>query len=284
MTWVDVARLLGAFVVLLVAEAFLGAAFIPGLTLSADYYSINLTNAIVNISGANLAVANLCIASGGTSQFCSLYERPFPYTNTTPANYPTLLRSQLLNAAFNTIEGQDYEASYGFDVSDLLSDVRGTVALRAMVNLQPVNTTSSFPGAPASHTTTPKGRASLSAGYTLDSWSVNAQWQWFSGLNKNGVVPPCTLSTTGATAGFCQGMTFYAQDRVKGFNTMAFTLTKNIQLDGGAGMQVYFNVQNAFDSIPADVYGSSGNPGGINTPAGQDLMGRYFTLGVRGNL
>jgi len=255
--------------------------FIPGLTISADYYNINLTNAIVNISGANLAIANLCIASGGTSQFCSLYERPFPYTNTTPANYPTLLRSQLLNAAFNTIEGQDYEVSYGFDLASLFDDVRGSVALRAMANLQPVNSTSSFPGAPLTHTTTPKGRASLFAGYTLDSWSVNAQWQWFSGLNKNGVVPPCTINPA---TNYCSGATFYAQDRVPGFSTMAFTLTKKIELDNGAAMQVYFNVQNAFNSIPPDVYGSSGNPGGINTPAGQDLMGRYFTLGVRGNL
>jgi len=257
--------------------------FVPGLTMSADYYSIKLSNAIANISGANLAVANLCIASGGTSPFCSLYERPFPYSNTTPANYPTLLRSQSLNAAFNILEGQDYEVSYGFDMADLLSDVRGAVTLRAMLNLQPVNSASSFPGAPVTHTTNPKGRSSIFAGYTLDSWSVNAQWQWFSGFNKNGIVPPCTLSTTGPTAGFCQGMTFYAENRVRSFNTVAFTLTKRFTIDG-AEMQAYFNVQNAFNAIPPDVAGSNGNPGGISTPAGQDLMGRYFTIGLRGNL
>jgi outer membrane receptor protein involved in Fe transport len=257
--------------------------FIPGLTLSADYYSITLSNAIANISGTNLAVANLCIGSGGSSPFCSLYDRPFPYTNTTPANYPTLIRSRSLNAAFNVLEGQDYEVSYGFDLADVI-DWRGAVTLRAMVNLQPVNSTSSFPGAPVSHTTSSKGRASLFAGYSLDSWSLNAPYQWFSGFNTTGIVPPCVLSTTGSTAGFCQGMTFYAQDRVRSFSTVSFTLTKRITLDNGAAMQAYFNVQNAFNSIPPDVFGSSGNPGGINTPAGQDLMGRYFTIGVRGNL
>ncbi|HJR56919.1 MAG TPA: TonB-dependent receptor [Rhizomicrobium sp.] len=243
--------------------------FIPGLTISADYYHIKLSNAIANISGSNLAIANLCIASGGMSPFCVLYERPFPYTNTTPANYPTLLRSQLLNAAFNMIEGQDYEVNYGFDLGDLLSDLRGSVNLRAMLNLQPVNSTSNFPGAPISHTTNPKGRASLFGGYMLDNWSVNAQWQWFSGLNKNGVfeVP---------------GKTFYAEDRVRSFSKLDITLTRRFTLDDGT-MQAYFNVQNVFNAIPADVYGSASNPGGVNTPAGQDLMGRYFTIGVRGN-
>src|SRR6185503_12373860 len=68
--------------------------FIPGLTISADYYSINLHNAITSISGSNTAIANLCIASGGSSPFCSLYVRPYPYTDKLPENYPTLLYSQ----------------------------------------------------------------------------------------------------------------------------------------------------------------------------------------------
>ena len=259
--------------------------FIPGLTLSADYYRIKLSNAIANISGTNLAVANICIGSGGTSPFCALYDRPFPYTNTTPANYPTLIRSQNLNAAFNELEGQDYEVSYGFDMQDLLSSVRGQVNLRAMLNLQPINNSSSFPGAPISRQINPKGRSSIFAGYDLDSWSLNAQWQWFSGLNKNGVVPPCQIvAQPGPTQGRCSGATYYAEDRVRSFSTMSFNLAKQITFDNGVEMQAYFNVQNAFNAIPGDVYGSNGNPGQPNTPAGQDLMGRYFTIGVRGNL
>jgi outer membrane receptor protein involved in Fe transport len=242
---------------------------LDGLTVSADYYRIKLSNAIVNVSGANTAIANLCIASGGTSPFCVLYERPFPYSNTTPANYPTLLRSQLLNAAFNEIEGQDYEVNYAFEMADLFSDLRGSVNLRAMFNIQPVFTQSSFPGAPLTHTTSQKGRTSLFGSYTLDNWSVNTQWQWFSGQNKNGV--------------FGAGQTFYAEDRVTDFNTFSFTILKRFELENGARMQAYFNVQNVFNAIPPDVTGSSGNPGGISTPAGEDLMGRYFTIGVRGN-
>ncbi len=126
--------------------------FIPGLTMSADYYQIKLKNAITTISGSNTAIANLCIASGGTSPFCTLYVRPFPYTNTTPANYPTLLKSQKLNAAFNVTEGEDYEIDYTFDTADLIDSLAGIVTLRGFLNVAPVNTTSSFTGAPVNHT------------------------------------------------------------------------------------------------------------------------------------
>jgi len=133
-----------------------------------------------------------------------------------------------------------------------------------------VNTVSNFPGAPLTHTTQPKGHATLFGSYALGNWSVSTQWHWFSGLNKNGV--------------FGAGQTFYAVNRVPSFSTTDFTLSRKISLENGGSMQAYFNVQNAFNSIPPDVTGSSGNPGGISVPQGEDLMGRYFTIGIRGNL
>jgi hypothetical protein len=50
-------------------------------------------------------------------------------------------------------------------------------------------------------------------------------------------------------------------------------------------MSAYFNVQNAFSSVPPYTVGSSGNPGSIfgGIPQGEDVMGRYFTIGIRGN-
>jgi outer membrane receptor protein involved in Fe transport len=245
--------------------------FIPGLTMSVDYYQIKLKNAITTISGSNQAIANLCIASGGSSPFCTLYVRPFPYTNTTPANYPTLLKSQLLNAAFNVTEGQDYEIDYAFDTTDVWSDLSGLVNLRALLNVAPVNTTSSFQGAPLSHTNQPKGHATFFANYALGDWSVDAQWHWFSGGTNVQVYGP--------------GQTFYAQPFYTSFSTTDFTLTKRITFDNDTAMSAYFNVQNAFDSVPPYTVGSSGNPGSIfgGIPQGEDVMGRYFTIGIRGN-
>jgi iron complex outermembrane receptor protein len=246
--------------------------FIPGLTMSADYYQIRLSNAINTISGSDTAIANICIASGGSSPFCSLYVRPFPYTNTTPANYPTLLKSELLNAALNETEGEDYEIDYGFDMADVLSDLKGVVNLRALLNVAPVNTTSSFLGGPLTYTNQPKGHATLFANYALGDWSVDAQWHWFSGGTN--------IQTVGA------GATFYAQPYYTSFSTVDFTLTRKITFEDGTIMSAYFNVQNAFDSVPPYTVGDSGNPGSVfgGYPQGEDLMGRYFTIGVRGNL
>jgi hypothetical protein len=157
-------------------------------------------------------------------------------------------------------------------MADVLSDLSGTVNLRALLNVAPVNTTSSFPGAPFTYTTQPKGHATLFANYTLGNWSVNAQWHWFSGGSNVGT--------------FGAGRTYYAQDRYDSFSTTDFTLTRLITLSGDTAVSAYFNVQNAFDSVPPYTVGSSGNPGSIfgGIPQGEDVMGRYFTIGVRGNL
>jgi len=145
------------------------------------------------------------------------------------------------------------------------------VNLRALLNVAPVNTISSFPGAPLKYTNQPKGHATLFADYTLGDWSVDAQWHWFSGGTNIQVYGP--------------GQTFYAQPYYTSFSTMDFTLTKQITF-GDTSMSAYFNVQNAFDSIPPYTVGSSGNPGSIfgGIPQGEDVMGRYFTIGIRGNL
>jgi outer membrane receptor protein involved in Fe transport len=250
--------------------------YIPGLTASVDFYNINLHNAISNVAGSNVQVQQICNASLGTSPYCALYVRPFPYTNTTPANYPSLLYSENLNSAFVSTEGEDYEIDYAFDTADVSSDLVGLVNLRAFVNVQPKIDASSFPGAQIQHnagaggtTATQKGHASVLAGYTLGDWSANYQWTWYSDEYKNG------LLTTPL---------YYAQPRVPSFNTSDITVTKRFTLDDGSAMQAYVSVQNIANALAPIVTGSSANPGvGTATPTGEDVMGRYFTIGVRGN-
>ena len=101
------------------------------------------------------------------------------------------------------------------------SDLAGMVNLRALLNVAPVNTTSSFAGAPLNYTNQPKGHATLFADYTLGNWSVDAQWHWFSGGTNIQVFGP--------------GQTFYAQPYYTSFSTTDFTLTKKITFDNGIG-------------------------------------------------
>jgi len=243
--------------------------FIPGLTASVDFYNINLRNAIQNVNGTNVQVEALCNNSGGTSPFCNLYQRPFPITNTTPANYPTAVFSQVLNAAFQATEGEDYEVDYNFELADIEDSLPGGVSLRGLLNVAPKIDLIQFPGANRSYTTNPKGHATLFADYTLGNWSVDAQWHYYSGANKNGLAINPQI---------------YAVPRVVSFNTEDLTLSKNITFDNNSNAQVYFSVQNITNANAPTTTGSSGNPGfGIPVITGEDYMGRFFTIGIRGN-
>src|SRR6185312_12519230 len=207
--------------------------YIAGLTVSADFYNINMKNAIGNISGSNVQIENLCNASGGTSPYCALYVRPFPWSNTTPANYPLYVLSENLNAAFQATEGEDYELDYSFDSADLYQGLVGLVNLRLFLNTQPKVDAIQFTGAQISHTTSQKGHAAILAGYTLNDWSVNYQLTWISDLHKNA---------------FLQTPTYYAQERVPSFNTSDITVSKKINLSNNSAAQVYISVQNVFNA------------------------------------
>jgi outer membrane cobalamin receptor len=251
--------------------------YIPGLSASVDFFNINLKNAISNVAGSNVQVQQICNASGGTSPYCALYVRPFPYSNTTPANYPTLLYSENLNSAFVSTEGEDYEIDYAFDTADVDPSLKGLVNLRAFVTVQPKIDASSFPGAQIQHnagaggtTATQKGHASFLVGYTLGDWNVNYQLTWYGDEWKNGLL---------------QTPLYYAVPRVPSFNTSDITIKKKITLGDGSDASVYVTVNNIANALAPIVTGSVANPGvGTATPTGEDVMGRYFTIGIRGNL
>ena len=250
---------------------------IPGLAMSVDFYNINLKNAIGTVAGgSNTQIQQICNASGGTSPYCALYVRPFPYTNTTPANYPTLTYSENLNSAFVSTEGEDYELDYQFDAADVSSDIAGLVKLRAFVNVQPKIDASAFPGSQIQHnagaggtTATQHGHASFFVGYTLGDWSVNYQLTWYSDEWKNGLL---------------ETPVYYAQPRVPSFNTSDITIAKRLAFDGGSKATLFVTVNNIANALAPIVIGNAANPGaGAPVPVGEDIMGRFFTVGIRGN-
>lgn len=241
----------------------------PGLTASVDFYNINLRNAIGQINGTNTQVQALCNNSGGTSPFCALYQRPISATNATPANYPTAVFSQNLNAAFTATEGVDYEIDYNFKLADIEESLPGLVNLRGLLNISPKINSVQFPGANRTYTTNPKGYATLMADYTLGNWNVGVLWHYFGEATKNGLAVNPQI---------------YAIPRVASFNTTDITITKNITFENDSTAQLYLSVQNIANNNPPVTTGSSGNPGfGIPVIQGEDFMGRYFTIGIRGS-
>jgi hypothetical protein len=234
--------------------------------MSLDYFRINLKGAIGQIAGSSNAIQNLCEVSNGTSPYCSLYQRPLPFSDRSAANYPTVIYSQVLNTASVKTEGFDFETNYGFDMSDLVEGWNGAWTVRGLASYQPVNKSVAFPGAPYTRVTAPKTRLTAFLNYSINSWQLGLQDRWIGGFSQ--------VSQAGQV---------YLNPHVGSFNVLDANITKDFEVDG-ANLSAYFVVQNLINQSPALL------PPGANlgldypVPQGQDFMGRYFTIGLRANL
>lgn len=243
---------------------------IPGLNFAVDVYRIRMSNAITQVDGRSATVQNLCEASNGTGIFCTLYERPLPFSDRTLANAPTLVRVQRLNAASVKTWGIDAEAGYNFEVG---ADQR--MSVRMLASYQPQYTQILIPGtAPQILAGTaalqavggvPKLRLTGFVNFSSPSFAVDIQERWRSSLNWDANRAPV-----------------YSMPKVA---AVAYTdLTLSFYPGQDKGRQIYLSVQNLFDK-QSPVYAV---PGQAATPAfqypastGDDILGRYFTVGAR---
>jgi iron complex outermembrane recepter protein len=247
--------------------------FIPNLTLSYDYYHINLKNAIASISASNVQIQNLCEQSNGASPFCTLFIRPLPFSDHTPANYPTSVLSESLNTANTAIEGADMEADYRFDLADIEQSLPGSLNLRLLANYQPVNRSQTFPGASITRSIISRGHATAFINYDLGNWNFGVQNRWISNFRQAS-----------------QSTIIYALPYIRSQDYIDLNVTRKFNVDG-AEYDAYLTVQNIFNSLaPLDptTSGAPGIfypvPGGSNGGTGADIMGRYFTIGLRASL
>jgi len=241
--------------------------WIPGLTFSYDYYHIDLKNAIGSITATNTQIQNLCEQSAGTSQYCSLYTRPLPFSDHSPANYPTAIYSKSLNTAYQVIEGSDIEANYHWDFADWDNLLPGSVDVRLLANIQPVNEAQQFTGAAFTNTVFPKGHITGFVNWNLNDWTIGLQDRWISGFTRAS-----------------QPTIVYSPPAIGSVNFVDFNLQHRFSVDDN-NFTAYFTVQNVFDTLAPVVQNQSGSPGLLYpVVTGMDVMGRYFTIGLRGNL
>jgi outer membrane receptor protein involved in Fe transport len=257
------------------AGVVLTPAFVPGLTMSVDYYRIILSHAIQNIGWGSSAVQNICVATAPnySSPYCSLAVRPYPVGDpnyNTPANYPLYTVTEPFNTAKLRTEGLDFEIDYGFDMEDLIG-VEGTVNVRELLSLQPYINTLALPNAPATFTPMPKGRMTTFLSYNIGNWGINLQNTWLSGYAQAN--SPVTATNQ-----------VYAQPRLNSFDVLDVTLDRKFDFAGGTA-DAYISVQNVGNTQPPVAPSGSTNPG-LYYPASryESAMGRYFTIGIRGNL
>lgn len=235
--------------------------WLPRFSIAIDYFDIKLDNAITNVSGLNGITQAECEQSNGTSPRCALYIRPLPFSNRTAANFPTLVLSQPLNASRIHTRGVDAELNYWAPVGE------GRLSLRGFATYQPKLTTIEFPGATevngaGAATDVAKWRLAFMASLDMPAWRLSIQERWRSSLKQSGN-PTLVYDIPNVPA--------------VAYTDVSFTLKPSAER-----VEVFFQVQNLFDKAPP-VFRVPGGAPGFNFPSvpGDDVVGRYFTAGVR---
>ncbi len=253
---------------------------LPNFSLSIDGYKTHLTKAITNISYQSMDVQNVCLASAPAydSPFCALAERPIadpsdPNYRSPNLNFPTRILSSPLNAAQQELEGVDVEVGYAFELRALFGWLSGSVKLRHFLTYQPVNTTISIPGGPPTWSVAPKVRQTSFLEYSEGAWTLSLENEWLSGLKK--------ASSDNNLNGNTQN---YSVSRLNAYDVLDATIAREFDLWGGRS-QAYFSVSNIGNTRAPLLPSTTGIPDLFYPTAGfYNDMGRYFTLGVRGNL
>jgi iron complex outermembrane recepter protein len=256
--------------------------WLPRLSMAMDYYQIGINNAITAISGLTNSIQNECIASGGTSPFCALYVRPHPISDTSAGNYPTAVLSESLNVAKTSTHGIDAEVNYNIDLATIDRVLAGTLNARLLVSYQPSLLTKSTPiavitngagGVMSGARGLSAGRVTFDIGYNVGAWSINAEERYYSSMHQTDN-PTLVFLTPSIPE-------IYYTDVTVDYH---FNLTGD---DTETPYDAFLSVQNLFDQQP-HVFSSTGVTGsqGFRYPTTreEDVIGRYFTLGIRAKL
>ncbi|GGF77554.1 TonB-dependent receptor domain-containing protein [Alteromonas lipolytica] len=96
---------------------------VPGLTMSVDWYSIDISGAFGNLDAVSMN--DECEASNGTASVCSYIIRPLPFSDRSLANAATEIRLNPFNLALLETSGVDIEVGYNFEALGGKIDLRG---------------------------------------------------------------------------------------------------------------------------------------------------------------
>jgi iron complex outermembrane recepter protein len=160
------------------AGVILQPRFIPGLTLSADYYDVRIEDA-VSTPGLS-TVAELCVdAPNINNVFCDAIDR-FPGTNTAAPGVVSGFRLLPQNVAQFTTKGIDFSASYRFSPGANL----GNVTLAVVGNYLDELTFIGTPGGDIIDSTgtagAPEWQVNFDLNWTIDKVSFTYGFNYFS--------------------------------------------------------------------------------------------------------
>lgn len=244
--------------------------WLPRFTVSVDYFDISIDNGLAAVAGTSAAIQAECEASGGSSPLCTLLVRPLPFSDRSAANFPTAVLSSNLNVAQTYTHGLDVEASYSIDLADVGGGLSGNLDLRLLATYQPTLKVRNFASAPVLNTA---GAAPLSdtrlsflGHYANGPLSVDVQTRYIAGMKQS-------RSPT----------LVYADPDVPSVTYTDISFEYRFDVDGHP-LRAFLSVSNVFDKQPPIFAepATASIPGlRYPVPGQTDIMGRYFTSGVR---
>lgn len=232
-------------------------AFAPGLSLSADYYDIDVKDAITSLRSGN--IATLCTL--GEQSACDLFT--FASDGT-----PTSLSVAALNIGSQHTQGVDFAANFTTGISgslDSITNLSGTYVAKSLVDLgtgsAPIDRAGEV--SQANVGAMPSWRATLSQTLRGDRFSLTGQLRYISASkidNTYNTTPALSVNT----------------NRVPAY--VYTNLYANYYVGEDRDFEFFAAVENLFDKDPPPV------PYTIINAAtnGQfyDTLGRFFRIGV----
>lgn len=253
--------------------------FLPGFTMSVDYYKIDVEDAIATL-GSRQIIDGCYLRSQG--DLCSLITRD-PVTNQID-----VITSQPLNIIGQTASGIDVDASYNLPlpvgdlslraVASFIDKLETITSEGLLVDGKGVNSDDGGISLDSSALTAPKYRYLLSAAYNLEPVEVALTMRGIaSGVYNNAFIECQTNCPTGAA--LPTGYTTINNNKID--SAQYFDLAINYKLENLG--ELYFVVENLLDEDPAQVAGGRGAGfyQGQSNVTIYDRFGRMFHAGMR---
>jgi outer membrane receptor protein involved in Fe transport len=223
---------------------------IPRLSLSVDYYDIEIKDVITTIAAQDLVTR---CANGNTS-LCAQIDRD--------AN-GTLIRTRAtyVNLAQYNTNGIDAEVSYVLPVDSLFAGSRGNFRFRGLASW--VDSLTTNDGVSTIEYVRSQGYA---FGLGVPKWRVNGS------LGYEGPVYSAQVRARYISPGNYNNTVNLVNNHIKAYTYFDLQLSTKIDTGSGPGMELYSNVTNLFDKDPP--------VGSLYSPY-YDVVGRYITVGAR---
>jgi iron complex outermembrane receptor protein len=242
----------------------LSPSFLPGVSVSVDYYKIKVTGLIDSLSAQQI-ITNCYDAGGSGAAECALI------TRTSPTSLPSLVSIVPANIAFLKTAGIDIDASYRKEVGN------GALGLRLYLNYLDKFDAQQYAGAPIAHYAGvsvvgsnpagfPRWRGNMSIDYTTGQFGITIAEQYIHKMRLDIPGGPAPIQFVNPNV----KAVWYTDLSTR------FTIPQ-----GNGNFELFANVNNLFDKKPPLI---PGTVPGVNLPtniAVYDFIGRAFTAGVR---